>query len=221
MSTYSSPTKPGVEKYLEKLRPVPDKMLRAMIAHAEKDDVPVVSPDVGEMLYLLTRTHKPGRIVECGTAIGMSALHFARGLADGGIKGVIDTCDISPERQAQAAGYFKQAGLSKYVNCRTIGALEYIKKDKAPIDLLFIDAVKEEYADYVKAALPRMKSGALIVVDNTLWHGYVSGVRKPKGKFWVESTKALTKFNDFFVKHPKLYARIFPIGDGLGVGVVR
>ncbi|MCB0220719.1 MAG: O-methyltransferase [Chrysiogenetes bacterium] len=221
MSTYSSPTKPGVEKYLDGLRPKPDAVLKKMIAHAEKDDVPVVSPDVGEMLYLLTRANKPARIVECGTAIGMSALHFARGLKDAKVKGVVDTCDVSEERHAQAAAYMKQAGLSRYVNFRTVGALEYLRNNRAPIDVLFLDAVKEEYADYVRAALPKMKKGALIIADNTLWHGYVSGVRKPKGKFWQESTKALSAFNKFFVNHPKLYARIFPIGDGLGVGTVR
>lgn len=221
MSTYSSPTKPGVEKYLEALRPEPDRVLAKMIAHAEEDDIPVVSPDVGEMIYLLTRTHRPARIVECGTAIGMSALHFARALKDARIKGVVDTCDVSEERHAQAARYIKQAGLSKYVSFHTVGALEYLKKNKTPIDALFLDAVKGEYVDYVKAALPKMKKGGLIIADNTLWHGYVAGVRKPRGKFWEQSTRELAAFNKFFVGHPRLYARIFPIGDGLGVGIVQ
>ncbi|MEW6776145.1 MAG: O-methyltransferase [Bdellovibrionota bacterium] len=221
MSTYYSPTKPAFGRYLASIRPKPDTVLSEMLRQAEREDIPVVSEDVGEFLYLLIASARPKRIVECGTAIGMSTLHMARALSGHRISGKIDTLDVSEERHRRAKNYLGRAGVARYVSFHTQPAVDYLRRDKKSVDLLFLDAVKEEYKDYVRLALPRMKRGSLIVVDNVLWHGFVPGARKPKGKFWTKSTKALRAFNKFFVNHPRLYARVFPVGDGLGLGVVR
>lgn len=221
MSTYHSPVKPGFEKYLTKIRPKPDRLLAEMERFALRHDVPSVSPDVGELLYLLVGLHRPKRIVECGTAIGMSTLYMARALRDHKIGGRIDTLDVSAERHSQAKDYLKRGGVSRYVEFHTEPAVDHLKRDRTGVDFLFIDAVKEEYAQYVRLCLPRMKKGSVIVADNLLWHGYVPGTRKPPKGFWATSTREIQAFNRAFVKNPKLYARVFPIGDGTGVGVVR
>jgi len=83
--------------------------------------------------------------------------------------------------------------------------------------LLFIDAVKEEYADYLKLSLPKLRRGGVVIVDNLLWGGQVAGeIRSPDQE---SSTNALREFNKYFLNHPKLRAEILPVGDGLGYAV--
>jgi caffeoyl-CoA O-methyltransferase len=88
---------------------------------------------------------------------------------------------------------------------------------KETFDLVFIDAVKEEYLDYLELSLPRLKTGGVVVVDNLLWGGQVAG--KINSLEQESSTRALREFNERFVKHPQLIAEVLSIGDGLGYGV--
>jgi caffeoyl-CoA O-methyltransferase len=82
---------------------------------------------------------------------------------------------------------------------------------------VFIDAVKEEYSQYLELALPRLRTGGVVIVDNLLWGGQVAGdIRSPDQE---SSTRALRSFNEMFVTHPQLKAEILSIGDGLGYAV--
>ena len=71
----------AVEAYLASLRPEPDPVLAEMQAHADRDGIPIVTPDTGELLQSLAAATGARRIVEVGTAIGVSTLHLARGPA--------------------------------------------------------------------------------------------------------------------------------------------
>jgi len=77
--------------------------------------------------------------------------------------------------------------------------------------------LKEEYADYLKLSLPKLRRGGVVIVDNLLWGGQVAGeyahlIRR-------SSTNALREFNKYFVNHPKLQAEVLSVGDGLGYAV--
>jgi len=82
-------------------------------------------------------------------------------------------------------------------------------------DLLFIDAVKEEYRRYLDLGLERLKPGGLVIVDNLLWGGKVADESEQSDS----STLALRDFNHYFVNHPQLLAEVLPVGDGLGYAV--
>ncbi|MFN2517265.1 MAG: O-methyltransferase, partial [Pyrinomonadaceae bacterium] len=70
---------------------------------------------------------------------------------------------------------------------------------------------------YLELALPMLRSGGIVIVDNLLWGGQVAGeIRSPDQE---SSTKALRKFNKQFVSHPKLRAEVLSVGDGLGYAV--
>jgi caffeoyl-CoA O-methyltransferase len=84
-------------------------------------------------------------------------------------------------------------------------------------DMLFLDALKEEYAQYLELSLPMLREGGVVVVDNLLWGGQVAGeIRSPDQ---TASTQALREFNQIFVRHPQLLAVVLPVGDGLGYAV--
>jgi len=96
-------------------------------------------------------------------------------------------------------------------------ALDVIPQLYETFDLVFIDAVKEEYRGYLDLALPKLRAGGVVIVDNLLWGGQVAGsIRSADQK---ASTEALREFNEYFVAHPQLRAEVLPVGDGLGYGV--
>jgi len=94
-------------------------------------------------------------------------------------------------------------------------ALEVMPHLEQTFDLLFIDAVKEEYKQYLDLGLPRLRSGGVVIVDNLLWGGKVAGDDSES------STVALREFNQYFVNHPQLRAEVLAVGDGLGYGVKK
>jgi predicted O-methyltransferase YrrM len=94
-------------------------------------------------------------------------------------------------------------------------ALDVMPRLDQIFDLLFIDAVKEEYSRYLDLGLARLRVGGVVIVDNLLWGGRVA-VEKQDEK---SSTIALRKFNRYFVNHQQLQAEVLPVGDGLGYAV--
>jgi caffeoyl-CoA O-methyltransferase len=93
---------------------------------------------------------------------------------------------------------------------------------KGPFELVFIDALKEEYIAYLEAVLPRCEPGSLITADNVLWGGHVAGAPSPAaGSRPAAATEALRAFNKYALAHPRLNATILPIGDGLLLASVR
>ena len=83
------------------------------------------------------------------------------------------------------------------------------------LDIVFIDAVKSEYADYLALAIPMLKRSGLVIVDNLLWSGRSA---EPPRDDDDESTRAIRAFNRIFLEHPLLDATIVPLGDGTGIG---
>ncbi|HVQ39724.1 MAG TPA: class I SAM-dependent methyltransferase, partial [Pyrinomonadaceae bacterium] len=116
-----------------------------------------------------------------------------------------------------AEGYLERAGVRERVRIERGKALDVIPQLNDTFDLLFIDAVKEEYADYLKLCLPRLRTGGVVIVDNLLWGGQVAGEIRSLDQ--ESSTNALREFNKYFVNHPKLLAEVLPVGDGLGYAV--
>ena len=147
-------------------------------------------------------------------AIGYTTTHLARAVGD---DGEVVTIDPSDEMIKAAEGYLTRAGVRDRVRIERGKALDVIPQLKDTFDLIFIDAVKEEYADYLKLCLPRLRRGGVVIVDNLLWGGQVAGeIRSPDQE---SSTNALREFNKYFVNHPKLRAAVLSVGDGLGYAV--
>jgi predicted O-methyltransferase YrrM len=95
--------------------------------------------------------------------------------------------------------------------------LDIIPNLTGAFDLLYLDALKEEYAGYLKEALPLLRIGGVVIADNLLWGGQVAGdIISPDQE---SSTLALREFNRQFVTHPQLRAEVLSFGDGLGYAV--
>ena len=201
-------------EYLDKLLPASDDLLAEMEAYAAEHRVPIADREVARFLEITARAINARRALECGMAIGYSVIHLARGMSDDGL---VITIDPSAEMIKAAEGYLSRAGLRERAQIEKGYALEVIARLNESFDLIFLDAVKEEYRGYLDLALPKLRTGGVVICDNLLWGGQVAGeVRSPDQQ---PSTEALREFNRYFVSHPQLQAEVLPVGDGLGYGV--
>ena len=188
--------------------------LVAIETAAQPLGIPIVDRDAGRVLSVLAGGKR--RIVEVGTAYGFSTLWLALGQpADG----TIVTIDPDTERTDLARGWWRQAGVpDERITVLSAKALEaFASGDPAlagPFDLAFIDALKPEYGDYLDALTDgRLAPGALVLADNVLWSGRVSGATA------VESgdpnTEALREFSRRVLGDSRFISTILPVGDGL------
>ena len=119
----------------------------------------------GRILRLLTESIGAKQVAEFGTSTGYSGLWFSMALEKTG--GKLTTFDIDPGRIALARRHFQQAGVEQLVTIIEGDAHQTIGKLKGPLDLVFIDADKEGYVDYLNKVLPLVRPGSLILAHNT------------------------------------------------------
>jgi caffeoyl-CoA O-methyltransferase len=201
-------------EYLDNLLPASDELLAEMESYAAEHRVPIADQEVARFLEITARAINAKLALECGMAIGYSVIHLLRGMAD---DGRVITIDPSEEMISRASDYLTRAGLRERTQIEKGYALEVIPRLNETFDLLFIDAVKEEYRGYLDLGLPKLRTGGVVICDNLLWGGQVAGeIRSDDQK---ASTEALRKFNEHFVNHPQLRAEVLAVGDGLGYGV--
>ncbi len=201
-------------EYLDGLLLPSDDLLAEMEGFAATNRVPIADREVALFLEITARATGARRALECGMAIGYSVIHLLRGMpADG----QVITIDPSDEMIAAAEQYLARAGLRDRAQIKKGYALEVIPQLNETFDLVFIDAVKEEYRGYLDLSLPKLRTGGVVICDNLLWGGQVAGeIRADDQKI---STEALREFNRYFVSHPQLRAEVLPVGDGLGYAV--
>lgn len=199
-------------EYLERLTPQNDPLLVAIESYAAERRIPIADREVALFLEITARAINAKRVLEVGMAIGYSVIHLARGMS---ADGIIVSIEPDDEMIRVASGYFDQAGIRDRVRIERGKALEVIPNLTETFDLLFIDALKEEYIDYLESALPRLRNGGVVVVDNLLWGGRVADESSTPDS----STSSLREFNRHFMTHPKLRSVVLSVGDGLGYGV--
>ncbi|MDQ6653319.1 MAG: O-methyltransferase [Acidobacteriota bacterium] len=201
-------------EYLERLIPQADPLLAEMEEYGGQHRVPSADREVALFVEITARGMNAKRALEVGMAIGYTTIHLARAVGEGGL---VVTIDPSDEMIKAAEGYLARAAMRDRVRIERGKALEVIPGLTDTFDLIFIDALKEEYSGYLELALPKLRSGGIVIVDNLLWGGQVAGeVRAPDQE---SSTKALREFNEQFVRHSHLRAEVLPVGDGLGYAV--
>ncbi|HKW88320.1 MAG TPA: O-methyltransferase [Candidatus Acidoferrales bacterium] len=201
-------TRANVEQYMYKLLPKRDRVMKEMERYAEEHDVPIIGPAVGRMIFLLARIAGAQRIFEMGSAIGYSTIWLARAA---GPRGEIFYTDGDLRNAMLALEYFRDAGVKRQIHVLTGDALELIDRVSGEFDLIFIDVNKDQYPAALRKALPRLKSGGLLVTDNTLWSGRVT--RKAKDA----ATRGVQKFNREIYASKKLFPVIIPLRDGVAV----
>ena len=207
----------AVSAYLASLRPDPDPVLAEMEARAERDRVPVVEPETGMLLQLLALARAARRVVEVGTAIGVSTLYIARALPD---DGVIVSFDIDEERHHAARDYLGRAGVLDRADLRLEDARAGLRSLDGPFDMAFIDGVKAQYGDYLELLLPLLSDRAVLAVDNVLMSGTVAEGRSD-GSWSDDQIAGARAFTRKVLSLDGFEGTVTPVGDGVLVAVRR
>lgn len=124
----------------------------------------------GQYLSMVSHMVQPRRILEIGTYTGYSAICLAQGLT---ADGLLYTLDINEEREELCRRYFKEAGLENKIQLRIGKAVDIIPQLQETFDLVFIDADKQGYANYLDLVWEQLRPGGFILADNVLYHGEV------------------------------------------------
>lgn len=168
----------------------------------------------GRVLSMLSKLIQPKYILEIGTYTGYSALCLAEGMQE---DGELHTIDINEELLDFQRKYFDESAFGNQIVQHLGNALEIIPEIDKTFDLVFIDADKSNYPNYLEIILPKLKKGSVILSDNVLWSGKV--VEKVK-KDDID-TQALLKYNQALNTHPRLETVLLPIRDGLTISRVK
>lgn len=168
-----------------------------------------IGPEQCAFMTVLTKIVGVRHAVEIGTFTGMSSFAIARGMLPDGELICMDTSD---EFTAVARKYWEQAGLSERIELQLGDARDLLNDLPAEpyLDLVFIDADKDGYPAYWNALVPRMRSGGVILVDNTLYSGDVADSDVTNA-----TIAAIRQFNAHAAADERVDLAVTPIGDGL------
>jgi caffeoyl-CoA O-methyltransferase len=197
-----------VEEYLADLLPKRDAVILEMERYAKQHDVPIIGPVVARMVYLMAQISGAKRIFEMGSAIGYSTIWLARAA---GADAEVYYTDGDPANATRARGYFKRVGVQNCIQIMTGDAVNLIDQVPGVFDLIFIDVDKHQYPDALRKAVPRLRSGGLLLTDNVLWSGKVT--RKTNDP----RTRAIQQFNKLIYSSSELFPVIIPLRDGVAV----
>jgi predicted O-methyltransferase YrrM len=178
----------------------------------------------GRVLSMLSQMIQPKRILELGTFTGYSALCLAEGLSE---NGKLITIEHNDEMEDSIRRNLALSPLGEKIELRIGEAKEILKQlgneianqlkenseKQEKFDLVFIDADKKEYCDYLDLVLPLMQEGGWILADNTLWDGHIVDSAYDKDK----QTIGLRDFNDKVMANEHLEKVILPLRDGLTI----
>ena len=208
----------AVTGYLLETRRPPDPVLTEMEAHGERDGIPIVVPETGAFLEAITAAAGVRRVVEVGTAIGVSTLHIARSLPP---DGRIVSFEIDQDRHDAARAYLERAGVSGRTDLRLRDAGEGLAElEPGAWDMVFLDGLKGDYPRHLELALPLLRAGGMVLVDNALLGGRVAD--DDSAEPWGDETVAtMRRFNAELLAREDMVASLLPVGDGVLLAVKR
>jgi predicted O-methyltransferase YrrM len=206
-----------VDRYLQNLRPERSPVMAEMEEIAVREHVPIVHWETGRFLAALVLAKDPPLVLEVGTAIGYSTLHMADALPTG----KIITIERDHHRVEQATDLLTRAGVFDKVEIVEADAMQAISDLPGPFDLIFLDASKDEYADYLRLAEPKAAEHAALVVDNLLMSGDVALEDDSEANWRPEALAAARAFNQELIGSERWLGAVLPIGDGVGFAARR
>ncbi len=164
----------------------------------------------GQLLRMLCQMIRPQRVLEIGTYSGYSALSMASGMQEGT---ELVTFEINDEQEDFTRPWLEGSPFPPKINMVVGDIFSILPQMEGKFDLVFIDANKRQYCEYLDLVLPHLNSGAYIIADNTLWDGHVVDPAYDNDP----QTQGVRAFNDRIATDPQFEKIILPLRDGLTI----
>lgn len=197
------------EKYIETLT-TEDEFLKDLRKFSETYHIPIADLEVERFLEFLIKSKKPKKILELGTAVGYSTIHFA---GNDFVERVL-TVEVREDMASIALSNFKKLGMESKIELRLNDAFEELKTMDEEFDFIFIDAAKGQYKYYFDEAIKHLAKGGIIVCDNVLFKGMVADDSKVV-KRKITIVRRLREFLDYVFKDERFFTSLLDVGDGV------
>lgn len=204
----SSVSLPGIETYIEKKLESRKDVFKKAELLAKEINAPIVGPQVGNFLSLITAISSASKVLELGSSIGYSTLWFADAVGE---KGKVVYTDFDHKNAEIAKTLSKESNLFNRIDFYVGDALDYVANTSEEFDIIFIDLDKSMYVEALEKSISKLKVGGVLIADNTLWAGRVR---------WEQNdlnTKTIKKYNEIVSSHPLFQTGIIPLRDGITI----
>ncbi len=191
-----------------------DERIIARRAEALSCGIPVADDETLNFLLLTLRMAKPMRILEIGTAVGLSAVSmlyecpFAR----------LTTIELEEERYLEAKKNFADFGVSDRINAHLGDAGEILAMMDGEFDFVFLDGPKAQYEKYLFDLKRLMKQGAILFADDVLLYGWVSG-EEPTPQKRHSIVDKIRSYLDVVTADKDFITSVLNVGDGVALSV--
>jgi predicted O-methyltransferase YrrM len=201
-----------IEDYIRSILPKNNEGLQEMENYAKENHVPIIEPEVAQLLKVLLKTNKPKNILELGTAIGYSALIMAEATEDSQITSIERRADMI----LRAKENINKTPYKDRIKILEGEAEDVLLKLDEKYDFIFLDAAKGQYMDFFIKCTKVLEPGGIIVSDNVLFKGMVAS-----DKLVIRRKKTIVKrLREFlkYINNIKGYTScVIPIGDGVAI----
>jgi predicted O-methyltransferase YrrM len=199
----------NVSAYLESLVPARHPELVAMEAAARKEGFPIIGPVVGHLCYQVARTIGARRVFELGSGFGYSTAFFARAVQENG-GGFVHHVVWDEGLSKRARRHLGAMGHDAVVSYHIGEAIEALRNEVGPFDLVFNDIDKHGYPAALPAIEDKLRPGGVLIVDNMLWSGRIFDTRDT-----TADTQGVRELTRMLTTSPRWTTSVIPIRDGV------
>jgi len=208
-----------IENYLRGLLPDEVEKLAELRKKAEAEQIPIIYPEVRNLMEMLIKNHRVATILEVGTAVGYSASVFVHAMGD--CAKDLDTIERNPAMIVKAKKNIEAMGYEDKIHLLEGDASEIVPTlEDNTYDLIFLDGAKGHYVHLLPDCLRILKPDGLLVCDNVLYKGMIANkdlvIRRK-----ITIVKRMRRFLEEISCHPDLLTTILPMGDGVSISVVK
>lgn len=207
-------TQERVIDFLREIQPMCSGQLGEVQKKAIDENVPIIPPEVANLLAVILQIKKPSSILEIGTAIAFSASFMSQYIKEDGIITTIERFDVMKK---QAIENIKKLGLENKINMIEGDAAKILPTLKGPYDIIFMDAAKAQYNTFLPECIRLLPVGGILIADDVLQNGFIAQSRFEVPRRQRTIHKRMRNFLWNISHSSVLQSSIIPIGDGVAI----
>lgn len=207
-------TQEKVIDFLREIQPMCSGQLGEVQKKAIDENVPIIPPEVANLLAVILQIKKPSSILEIGTAIAFSASFMSQYIKEDGTITTIERFDVMKK---QAIENIKKLGLENKINMIEGDAAKILPTLKGPYDIIFMDAAKAQYNTFLPECIRLLPVGGILIADDVLQNGFIAQSRFEVPRRQRTIHKRMRNFLWNISHSSALQSSIIPIGDGVAI----